>query len=160
MGLYWSLQITIPNENYFLDILSEVLINKPTCFQSANPTCIDLILANKKSLFKNSNVLEVGISDHHSFITTALRTQVIKGNVKLRMYGDHKTFNIKLVKRVIGESFENHTTYDYSYFQNIFIVLLNKHVPIKKKIMRFNNNPFMSKALRKAIIHRSKFKNL
>ena len=37
--------------------------------------------------------------------------------------------------------------------------LLNKHVPIKKKIMRFNNNPFMSKALRKAIMHRSKLKN-
>ena len=47
------------------------LINKPACFQSANPTCIDFILGNKKSLFKNSNDLEVGISDHHSFITTA-----------------------------------------------------------------------------------------
>ena len=35
----------------------ESLINKPTCFQSANPTCIDLILTNKKTLFKNSNVL-------------------------------------------------------------------------------------------------------
>ena len=38
--------------------------------------------------------------------------------------------------------------------------LLNKHAPIKKKIMRFNNNPFMSKALRKAIMHRSKLKNI
>ena len=26
--------------------------------------------------------------------------------------------------------------------------------------MRFNNNPFMSKACRKAIIHRLKFKNI
>ena len=26
--------------------------------------------------------------------------------------------------------------------------------------MPFNNNPFMSKALRKAIMHRSKFKNI
>ena len=37
------------------------LIHKPTCFQSANPICTDLILTNKKSLFKNSNFLEVGI---------------------------------------------------------------------------------------------------
>ena len=37
---------------------------------------------------------------------------------------------------------------------------LNKHAPIKKKIMPFNNNPFMSKALRKAIMHRSKLKNI
>ena len=26
------------------------LINKPTCSQSANPTCIDLILTNNKRL--------------------------------------------------------------------------------------------------------------
>ena len=58
------------------------------------------------------------------------------------------------------ETFENHTSFDYSCFQNIFIALLNKHAPIKKKIMRFNINPFMSKALRKAIMHSSKFKNI
>ena len=40
----------------------ESLINKPTCFQSPNSTCIDLILTNRKSLFKNSNVLEVPIT--------------------------------------------------------------------------------------------------
>ena len=136
----------------------ESLINKPTCFQSANPTCIDLILTNKKSLFKNSNVLEVGISDHHSFITTALRTQLIKGNAKMKMYRDCKTFNIDFFKRDLRESLENHTSYDYSCFQNTFIALLNKNAPIKKKIMRFNNNPFMSEALRKAIMHRSKLK--
>ena len=42
----------------------------------------------------------------------------------------------------------------------MFIALLNKHPPIKKKIVRFNNNPFMSKALREAIMHRSKLKNI
>ena len=42
------------------------------------------------------------------------------------------------------------------WFLQIFIAFLNKHAPIKKKIMRSNNNPFMSKALRKAIMHRSK----
>ena len=33
-------------------------------------------------------------------------------------------------------------------------------LPLKKKILRFNNNPFMSKALRKAFMHRSKLKNI
>ena len=159
----WRFQLTVNNKHLgvFMNTFNlESLINKPTCFQSANPTCIDLILTNKKSLFKNSNVLEVGISDHHSFITTALRTQLIKGNAKMKMYRDYKTFNIDFFKRDLRESLENHTSYDYSCFQNIFIALLNKHAPIKKKIMRFNNNPFMSKALRKAIMHRSKLKNI
>ena len=33
-------------------------------------------------------------------------------------------------------------------------------LPLRKKILRFNNSPFMSKALRKAIMHRSKLKNV
>ena len=61
--------LTVNNLGVFMNTFNlDSLINKPTCFQSANPTCIDLILTNKKSFFKNSNVLEVGISDHHSFI--------------------------------------------------------------------------------------------
>ena len=101
------------------------LINKPTCFQSANSTCIDLILTNKRRFFKNSNVLEVEISDHHSFITTALRTQLIEA--KMKMYRDYKTFNTDFFKIDLRESLENHISYDYSCFQNIFIALPNKH---------------------------------
>ena len=70
----------------------ECLITKPTCFQSAKPNCIDLILTNKKELFKNSNVLEVGISDHHSFIVTALKSQLINGNAKMKLNHDYSSF--------------------------------------------------------------------
>ena len=90
----------------------ESWINKPTCFQSANPTCINLIQTDKKNLFKNSNVLAVGISDHHSFITTSLKTQLIKGNAKMKIYRDFKTFNNDFFKRDLPESLENHTSYD------------------------------------------------
>ena len=47
-----------------------------------------------------------------------------------------------------------------THFQSIFLETLHKHAPIKKKILRFNDNPFMTKALRKAIMHRSKLKNI
>ena len=66
----------------------------------------------------------------------------------MKVYKDYKTFNTELFKREIGEILENHTTYDYSYLQNIFIVLLNKHAPVKKNIIRFNNNPFIHSASR------------
>ena len=52
----------------------ECLIKKTTCFQPSNPTCIDLILTNKKEFFKNNDVIEFGISNHHSFIVTALKS--------------------------------------------------------------------------------------
>ena len=69
--------LTVNNKNLGV-FMNTFNINKPTCFESANSTFIDLILTNKKSLFKNSNVLEVRISDRHSFTNTALRTQLIK----------------------------------------------------------------------------------
>ena len=77
--------MTIENKNLevFINSLDlECLIKKPTCFQSKNPSCIDLILTNKKELFKNSNMLEGAISDHHSLIITALKSQLVKGNAK------------------------------------------------------------------------------
>ena len=97
--LIGDFNLTVNNKNLrvFMNTFNlDSLINKPTCFQSANPTCIDLILTNQKSLFKNSSVLVVGISNHGSFITTALRAQLIKGNVKMRMNRDYKTFKIIL----------------------------------------------------------------
>ena len=78
----------------------------------------------------------------------------------MKMCRDYRPLNIELFRRDLGESLENHTTYDYSYFQSIFITFLNKHAQLKKKIMDFNNNPFMSKVMRKAIMHRSSTKNI
>ena len=42
---------------------------------------------------------------------------------------------------------------NYSSFENVFIDVLNRHAPIKKKVMRAN--PYVTNALRKAIMKRS-----
>ena len=47
----------------------------------------------------------------------------------------------------------------YNEFETAFCGVLNKHAPIKVKMLRHNSNSFMTKNLRKAIMHRSKFKN-
>ena len=49
---------------------------------------------------------------------------------------------------------------EYSNFQNISNQVLNNHAPTKKKTVRFNNSPFMIKTLKKAIMHRSRLKNI
>ena len=49
---------------------------------------------------------------------------------------------------------------NYSTFQNIFLHVLNTHAPVKKKVQRFNNNRFMTKQLRKAIVRCSRLKNI
>ena len=90
--LIGDLNMSIENKNLevFLNSFGlECLIKIPTCFQSKNPSYIDLILTNKKGLLKNSNVLEVGISGNHSFIITALKSQLVKGNAKTKLYHDY-----------------------------------------------------------------------
>ena len=52
---------------------SEKLVKIPTSFKSKNPSCIDLILINKRELFKESCTVEVGISDHHHLVETIVR---------------------------------------------------------------------------------------
>ena len=54
------------------------LISSPTCFQSINPTCIDLILTNQEDLFSNSNTCEVGISDHHHLVSTVFNKKKLE----------------------------------------------------------------------------------
>ena len=43
----------------------------------------------------------------------------------------------------------------YGDFEDVFLKELNKHAPLKKKFLRHNNNPFMTKNLRKLIMVRS-----
>ena len=45
------------------------------------------------------------------------------------------------------------------YIQTVFLEILNKIAPVKVKVLRFNNNAFMTKSLRKAIMLRSRLKN-
>ena len=115
------------------------LINKPTCFQSNKPTCIDLILTNKKNLFKLSNTFETGISDHHKLVSTILKSGSFKGTPKMKIHRSYKKFELENFNRILKDKLEN---------------LKNK-----KKILRHHNNAFMTKELRKGIMLRSKLKN-
>ena len=48
----------------------------------------------------------------------------------------------------------------YDDFETTFLKELNRHAPLKKKILGHNNNCFMTKELRKVIMLRSKLKNI
>ena len=44
-------------------------------------------------------------------------------------------------------------------FDAIVLSVLNKHAPVKQKSVRANEGPFMTKALRKAIMNRTHLRN-
>ena len=96
------------------------LVKKSTCFQFSNLTCIDLILANKKEHFKNTEVTEVKTSDHHSLIVAALKSQLLKGKAKTKLYSDYSSCNIDLFKEDLdSNNLKNNCITEYSHFPNI-----------------------------------------
>ena len=105
-------------------------------------------------------MLGVGISDHHDLIITALKSQLVEGNAKTKLYRDCSEFNMDNFKAELDDKLKNGVVTEYSNFQNTFIQVLNYHAPAKKEIVRFNNSPFMTKTLRKAIMHISRLKNI
>ena len=155
--LIGDFNLTINNkriQNVMTTFDLECLIKKPTCFQSSNPTCVDLILTSKKEFVKNTDVIEVGISNNHSLTVTVLKSLLLKGNAKTKLYRDCDSFIIDHFKEDLDNNLKNNSITEYSHFQNVFLEILHKHAPIKKNILRFNDNPFMTKALRKARMHR------
>ena len=125
----------------------ESLINPPTCCKSTNPTCIDLILTKKKNHFMKSATFEADLSDHHELITTILRKTISKGNSKKMFCRDYKRFDQKKFEAEIKLKLNSQTNLSYSTFQEVFLEILSKIAPVKVKVLRCNNNAFMTKSL-------------
>ena len=116
----------LSTENQHLDALIETynlnnLINKTTCFQSNKPTCTDLILTNKKNLFKLSSTLETGISDHHKLVLTILKSVSFKGTPKMKIYRSFKKFELENFDRILKDKLENVTNHSYVEFEKVFL---------------------------------------
>ena len=53
--------------------------NEPTCYKNPdNPTSIDLILTNKPLSFKNTYVIETGLSDFRKMIVAVMKMHFSK----------------------------------------------------------------------------------
>ena len=77
----------------------------------------------------------------------------------MKIYRSYKKFELENLNRILKDELENLTNHSYAEFEKVFLKELNKHVTLKKKILRHNNNALMTKELRKEIMLRSKLKN-
>ena len=131
------------------------IVSFPTCFKSVeNPSTIDLFLTNKSKCFQNTIGVSTGLSDFHKMVATSFKMSFSKNKPIERTYRemkhfDRETFRSELISELskIGS--------DYNSFDDIFNKVLNKHAPIKTKLLRANHKPYVTKAMRKAIMKRS-----
>ena len=126
--------------------------SKPTCFQSINPTCTDLILTNKPNVFK--------LSANHKLISTIMKSSSFKRPPKKNIHRSYKNFSIDTFNDTLRINLDNiKDNNTYGVFEKTFLEILDKQAPLKTKILRHNNNSFMSKELRKNIMLRTQLKN-
>ena len=134
------------------------LVKEPTCFKSLdNPSCIDLLLTNSPQSFQNTTAVATGLSDFHKMSITVLKTAFQKAEPKILHYRDRRNFNVHTFRGDLKAELDDIS--NYSDFEEKFIKVLDKHAPVKKKVVRANDKPFMTKALRRAIMVRSSLRN-
>ena len=138
------------------------LIKDHTCFKSVeNPSCVDLILTNRSKSFQNSMVVETGLSDFHKLTVTVLKTTFRKKSPEVIQYRNYKKCSHANFRNELGYLLNSVNIYDISNddFVTTFMDILNKHAPIRKKYIRANDNPFITKELRKEHMIRSRLTN-
>ena len=140
------------------------LIKVPTCFQSDNPTSIDVILTNKNRSFMHTKSILNGLSDWHSIIFTMLRKQIKRLTPVEISYRCYTNFNEQSFLSELDQGLSNIDfsldTNTFPHFIREFEHILDKHAPMKNKLIRGNNAPYVTKELRKEIRYRSRLKNI
>ena len=136
------------------------LMKEPTCFKAVdNPSCIDLFLTNTSLSFQNTCTIETGLSDFHKMAVTVMKTTFPKAQPKIVYYRDYKNFDLSKFRAELREELKKSEDIGYFHFEVTFLRVLEKHAPMKQKVLRANDKPYMSKVLRKAIMRRSNLKN-
>ena len=139
------------------------MIKTETCFTKSNESLIDLFLTNKLLSFQKTRVTETGLSDYHNLISTFFKSHFIRLRPRVITYRNYKKVdeNVFLndLQKLEIKLDEQNSESSYSLSSNKFLEVLKKHAPLKKKVLKGNHSPFVSKEFQKAIYTRSKMKS-
>ena len=141
------------------------LIKGPTCFKKPDGTLLDVIVTSNNKRFLTSGSFNTGLSDFHHLIYGILRTGFPRAAPRTVYYRSYKNFNSESYKNDLDQApfhvMEIFDDIDDSvwYFDTLQKDILNSHAPLKSRIIRPNQPPFMNAALRKAAHRKAQLHN-
>ena len=91
-------------------------------------------------------------------VITVLKQTFRRSYLMVLVYRDGKIFD-KFTFKIELEKKMNQQIDEYKHFKQIFLEVWNTHASIKRELLRANDVPHMTKALRKVIMKRSKLEN-
>ena len=120
-------------------------------------SCID----KQKQECTKTTTVETGPSDFHKMVATVLKTSLPKQGLTVINYRNYKKYNENVFNNDLQQELQRIDPSDLndSSFETAFDRALDKHAPIKKKYVRANDKPFMTRALRKATMLLSRLRN-
>ena len=92
-------------------------------------------------------------------VATILKSKFIKVNPEIKYYQNCKKIDFGKLKSKLYSNTDKKDIYCNSSFPKTFASLLHRYASIKKKIVRYDTDPYITRMLRKAIMLRSKLKN-
>ena len=147
-------------QDFLEEFSAKNLVKENTCFKSLeNPTCIDLFVTNSYQSFQKTSAVSTGLSDFHKMIVTILKTTFPKVKPKVIQYRDYSKFNENNFRRDLKNKMRAKSIRNFQSFDLIFEEVLNALAPCKKKVVRANHKPYVTKNMRKAIMKRSFLEN-
>ena len=104
-------------------------------------TLISLI----RNSFKNTNLIETGLSDFHRMIFTQMKLTFEISPPRTISFRDFKPKFVDDLHKALICNLQ--TSHDFGQFLQVFDNVLDKHAPLKKRFARGNQKPFMNKWL-------------
>ena len=128
------------------------LVKEGTYYKNPrNPSCIELYLTNSPLSFQNTLSVFTRLPDFHKLVLTVSKTTFVKSKPKELSYRDYKHFDHECFEKDLKYALSTFEKITYQEFEKTFIEILNKHAPMKNKLVGARQAPYMTKALRKAI---------
>ena len=148
----FNTNVTEPCLEEFLDandlkILSKIILVLKT---HLIPALLTFFLTNSPQSFQNTSTISTGLSDFHKMIITVHKSTFRKAKANVIQYRCFKNFDNILFRFELREALSK--SIDCESFTTLYTQTFNRHAPIKKKTLRANQVPYMTKTLRKAIM--------
>ena len=124
-----------------------------------NPSNIDLILTNCTKRFFKTDTIFTSLFDFHKLVLSVFKTTFTKSKPKEIVCRNYKKFNENNFNQDLHDQYSSGQPKDYASFEKISLSIL-EHAPLKKKLLRANHAPYITEALRKAIMRRSYLEKL
>ena len=170
MFLLGDLNVNILNPNHCLCDTFELfdlknIVSEPTCYKNVNnPSLLDVIVTNSPRRLANHLNIDIGLSDFHHIVCAATKMHVPKTNSRVITYRRYKDFNEDLYVNDlcaaplhVSQIFNDPD--DQMWFHNTLVKqVTDKHAPIKQKLVKGKQAPFIHGELRKAINVKAMFR--